>query len=77
MNLTRSADYVVLDGKFLIAEVLDRVGRSITANLYRNPDEFISDSAMERRASLRLTNPQPYHRGCLRAARQGSCEGAE
>lgn len=71
MRLSRSADYVVLDGRFLIAEVLGREGRSITANLYKNPKAFVEDDAMERQAQLRLTRPQPYHRGCSRYARQG------
>ncbi len=69
MCLSRSADYVVLDGSFLIAEVLESRGRSITANLYKNPKAFVEDDAMERRASLRLTNPRPYHRGCPTFAR--------
>lgn len=71
MRLSRSADYVVLEGQFLIAEVLKREGRSITANLYRNPEAFVSDDAMERQAQLRLTRPQPCHRGCSTYARQG------
>ena len=29
MHLSRSADYVVLDGRFLVAEVVEREGRSI------------------------------------------------
>jgi hypothetical protein len=76
MSLSRSADYVVLDGRFLIAEVLNREGRSITANLYKTPEAFVRDEAMERRVGLRLTSPQPYHRGCSTFACQGSCEGA-
>jgi hypothetical protein len=72
MRLSRSADYVVLDGAFLIAEILRREGRSITANLYKNPEAFVSDDAMEREVRLRLMNPRPCHRGCLTFARQGS-----
>ena len=75
MHLSRSADYVVLDGRFLIAEVLEREGRSITAILYRNPKDFVEDVATERQVRLRLMNPRPYHRGCSTFGRQGSCEG--
>jgi hypothetical protein len=71
MRLNRSADYVVLDGRFLIAEVLEREGRSIVANLFKNPKAFVSDDAMEREVRLRLRNPRPYHRGCSTFARQG------
>lgn len=71
MRLSRSADYVVLDGQFLIAEVLDRAGRSITANLYRNPNDFIADQAMERSVDLWLRKPPPYRRGCSTYARRG------
>lgn len=71
MRLSRSADYVVLDGRFLMAEVLERKGRSITANLYKNPEAFARDDAMERQAQLRLKRPQPCHRGCLPSAHQG------
>ncbi len=71
MRLSRSADYVVLEGRFLIAEVLEREGRSIVANLYKNPEAFVRDDAMERQAQLRLRRPQPYHQDCLTYARQG------
>lgn len=74
--MSRSADYIVLDGRFLIAEVTDREGRSIVADLYRNPGDFVSDQAMERQVSLRLRNPRPYHRGCSTYARQGLSAGA-
>ena len=76
MHLSRSAEYVVFDGKFLVAEVLDRSGRSITANLYKNPEAFVQDDAMERDVNLWLRCPQPYHRGCLTFSRQGSSEDA-
>ena len=76
MRLNRSADYVVLNGRFLIAEVLEREGRSITANLYKTPEAFVRDDAMERQTRLRLMNPRPCHRGCLPYDRQGSSEGA-
>lgn len=72
MRLSRSAEYVVLDGGFLVAEVLRREGRSITANLYKNPEAFVSDDAMERDVWLRLMSPQPCHRGCCRYDRRGS-----
>ena len=71
MRLSRSADYVVLDGAFLLAEVLRREGRSIAANLYKNPEAFVSDDAMERDVRLRLMRPQPCHRGCCSYDRQG------
>lgn len=71
MRLSRSADYVVLDGQFLVAEVLEREGRSITANLYKNPKDFVEDVATERGVRLRLMNPRPGHRGCSPYARQG------
>jgi hypothetical protein len=70
MRLNRSADYIVLGDQFLIAEITDREGRSIVADLYRNPEDFVSDRAMERQVSLRLRNPRPYHRGCSSYARQ-------
>jgi hypothetical protein len=76
MRLSRSADYIVLDDRFLIAEITDREGRSIVANLYRNPGDFVSDQPMERQVSLRLRNPQPYHRGCCSYARQRSSADA-
>jgi hypothetical protein len=61
----RSPTYVVLGGRILIAELLEREGRSITANLYRNSLEFVRDEAMERQVQLDLRSPQPSHRGCL------------
>jgi len=76
MRHSRSADYVILDGRWLIVEILEREGRSVTANLYRNPKEFIEDQATERRVGLRLTCPRPYHRGCSTYGRQGSSAGA-
>lgn len=76
MHLSRSADYVVLKGRFLVAEITDREGRSIVANLYRNPQDFVEDRAMERQLPLRVKNPQPYHPGYCSCARQGSCGDA-
>ena len=70
--MSRSAEYVALEGRWLIAEILVRKGRSIVANLYKNPGAFIADDAMEREVGLRLRNPRPCHRGCSTFARQGS-----
>jgi len=72
MRSIRHAQYVALDGQFLVAEILDKRDRSITAHLFRNPKDYRADAAMERHVELRLTRPQPYHRGCCSFDRQGS-----
>lgn len=70
MTLERTADYVVLDGRFLLAEIVAREGRSITANLYKNPKALEQGDVMERGVRLWL-NRQPYHLGCSTFSRPG------
>lgn len=69
MQLSRTADYIVLEGRFLIAEVLEREGRSIIANLYVNQGDFVSDHAMERQVGLRFSLPRGSRDCCPRAHR--------
>ena len=47
-------DIVVREGRMLVAEIADKNDRSITANLYRNLDDFREGRAMERGANLTL-----------------------
>lgn len=49
----RSPQYfVILDGAMLVADVLERKGGSMTADLYRNVSDFQAGKAMERAAVL-------------------------
>lgn len=45
-------DYVVLDGDFLVADILHREGRSIVADLYLNAQDFERGKPMERKVGL-------------------------
>ncbi len=45
-------DYVILDGRMLVAAIRERDGRSITADLYRNPEDFRKGMAIERGVRL-------------------------
>jgi hypothetical protein len=44
--------YVLLDGAMLVADVLERKGGSMTADLYRNASDFRAGLAMERAVKL-------------------------
>ena len=45
-------EFVVLNGRLLVAAVPSRKERSITADLYRNLSEYRRNAAMERKVRL-------------------------
>jgi len=45
-------EYVVIDGRFLVAAVVSRSNRSITADLYRNLSDLRAGRVMERGITL-------------------------
>lgn len=47
-----AAEFVALDGALYVARIFERQGRSITADLYRNMDEFRQGKVMERQVKL-------------------------
>ena len=51
--VSREPEYVVLDGAFYPAEITDRKGDSMVANLYRNLAEFEAGRTMERDVRLK------------------------
>lgn len=51
-KVNTSFDIVIRDGAMLVANICKQQGRSITADLYRNLDDYRHGRAMERGAEL-------------------------